>query len=284
MLTTAIIAFREFLEAFLIVGVFLGISRRLKLGRGLEIGIAAALGFVISIFLALITFIFGDIARGVLTEERAEILESYLLIFSGFFIAYVVFSLHNVIRVGRGGKLISAHRKLSENAFDISLFATIVMLVAREGFEIALFTASTSLLSIFLQNFLGLMIGFFSASILGVLTYFTYIKFPIGKVFRATEYMIILLGAALVQNGVTELLENSLKIHISEIWGLRLDFLPPADSAIGHMIKNLAGIDREFSVVRLGIMILYMAGIYFLFLRNSNRLRINVPLYRKDEG
>ncbi|MBI2327402.1 FTR1 family protein [Candidatus Curtissbacteria bacterium] len=269
MITTAVIAFREFLEAFLIVGVFLGISKRLNLSRELEIGIAATLGFVISILLASTTFIFGDVARGVLTEERAEILESYLLIFSGFFIAYVVFSLHNIIRMGRGGKLISAHRKLAKNAFDISLFLSIVMLVVREGFEIALFTASTSLFAVFLQNFLGLMSGFFLASVVGALAYFTYIKFPIGRVFRATEYMIILLGAALVQNGVTELLEHSFGIHISDIWQFPLQFMPSKDSIIGHFLRNMVGIDSEFSLARLGIMLAYITGIYLVFLRKN---------------
>ena len=41
MFTTAIIAFREFLEAFLIVGVFLGISKKLNLNKEREIAFAS---------------------------------------------------------------------------------------------------------------------------------------------------------------------------------------------------------------------------------------------------
>src|SRR3972149_4871345 len=97
MLATGLIAFREFLEAFLIVGVFLGISKKLKLKREVEIGLAAVVGIVVSLLMAIATYAFGDQARGILTEKNAELLESYLMIFSGFFLAYVIFSLHNMI-------------------------------------------------------------------------------------------------------------------------------------------------------------------------------------------
>ena len=41
MITTAVISFREFLEVFLIVGVFLGISRKLNLKKEFEINTVA---------------------------------------------------------------------------------------------------------------------------------------------------------------------------------------------------------------------------------------------------
>ncbi|MBI5127380.1 FTR1 family protein [Candidatus Roizmanbacteria bacterium] len=267
MITTAVIAFREFLEAFLIVGVFLGISKKLKIKKEVEIAIAAITGVILSFLLATITFIYGDSARGVLTEKNAELLESYLMIFSGFFLAYVVFSLHGVIRRGQGESIIEAHNKLQENTFDLSLFFTIVFLVFREGFEIALFTASTSLFSAFMQNMLGLIIGFASATALGILTFFAYIKFPIGKVFKVTEYMIILLGAALVQNGFTELFEHGFNIELSKILATPLNFLPDKHGVVGHFIRSFFGIDQEFSLARLGIMLVYVGIIYLIFLK-----------------
>lgn len=269
MITTAVIAFREFLEAFLIVGVFLGISRKMNLKKEFEIGLAAAIGLAISLLLSIGTYLLGDRARAVLTEESAEFLENYLLIFSGLFIAYVVFSLHNVLRLNRGGTLIKAHQKMQSKTFDVSLFFTIMFLVIREGFEIALFTASASLFAVFMQNVIGLLIGFAAATIVGVLTFFAYIKFPLGKVFKVTEYMIILLGASLVQNGITELLEHHLNVHISDILAIPLRFLPDKHSVLGHLLQSFFGIDREFSLVRLGIMIAYIGIIYMLFLKKK---------------
>ena len=269
MFSSAIISFREFLEAFLIIGVFFGISKRLNLKKETEIGLAAAVGIILSFLLTTGTYIFGDNARGILTEERAETLESYLLIFSGFFIAYVAFSLHDVMNRGRGKRLIDAHKKLQENTFDISLFFTIVFLVVREGFEIALLTASVSLLSAFIQNFVGLFIGFVTACVVGISTFFVYIKFPVGKVFKWTEYMIILLGASLVQNGITMFFETHFNIHLSDMLSFHLQFLPNEDSFVGHILQGLFGIDKDFSAVRLALMGLYIGIIYLLFVRQK---------------
>lgn len=120
--------------------------------------------------------------------------------------------------------MINAHKKLQNNAFDFSLFLTIILIVAREGFEIALFTASTSLFSTFIQNVYGLLIGFTSASVVGIATYITYVKFPIEKIFKTTEYIIVLLGASFVQNGATELLKHSFNINIGSILRFPLNF------------------------------------------------------------
>lgn len=273
MITTAVIAFREFLEAFLIIGVFLGISKKLHLKKEVEISIAATLGIIFSILLASLTYLFGDYSRGILTEHNADIIQSYLLIFSGLFIAYVVFSLHNLLRYQRSSAILKVHDKLQKNVFDISLFLTIMFLVVREGFEIALFTATTSLFSEFTQNFIGLIIGFATSSIIGFMTFIAYIKFPIGKVFRITEYMIILLGASLVQNGITKVSELYFNIHLSDIFPLPVKFLPDSEaSIIGHLIKNLFGVDKEFSLLRLAIMIAYIGIIYMIFLRRNTKI------------
>lgn len=269
MITTAVISFREFLEAFLIVGVFLGISKKLNLKKEFEIGMASIIGLLFSLLLATGTYFFGNQVRGVLTEKNAELLEGYLMIFSGIFIAYVIFSLHEVISKSRTGTLIKLKQKLNEKVFDFSLFSMIVFLVVREGFEIALFTASTSLFSVFIQNFIGLMLGFVSASILGILTFFAYIKFSINKIFKFTEYMVIVLGAALVQNGITEILEHSFDINLSKILSVPLNFLPHKSTLFGHMLKSFFGVSREFSFSKLAIMGGYFLIIYLLFLRKK---------------
>src|SRR3990167_4716282 len=105
MITTAVISFREFLEAFLIVGVFLGISRKLNLKKEFEISLAAVIGIIFSLLLATGTYFFANQVHGILTEKNAELLEGYLMIFSGVFIAYVVFSLHDVINRSRTNTL-----------------------------------------------------------------------------------------------------------------------------------------------------------------------------------
>lgn len=270
-LTTAVIAFREFLEVFLLVGVFFGISKKLQIKKEFEIGLAAAIGILLSFLLATGTYFIGDQARSLITEENMDLLEGYLLVFSGLFIAYVVLSLHKTMGEHRKKLLQDTHTKLQQEVFDTSLFLTIVFMVLREGFEIALFTASTSLFSVFLQNVLGLLVGFFLAGCIGFVTYTAFIKMPLGKVFKWTEYLILLIGAGLLQNGLTILLEEYFHLDLSKMLPLPVSFIPDEDNVFGHILHSLFGIDNEFSVVRLLSMLIYIGIVYILFLRSGNK-------------
>lgn len=269
MLTTLIISLREFLEVFLIIGVFLGISKKLNLKREKEIILASGLGILFSLILPVFVFALGDRAKLVLTEKNADLLEGYLMVFSGFFIAYVVFSLHSFFVNKRSKNIIDAHQKLQKNIFDASLFLTIVFFIIREGFEIALFTATTSLFSKFAENLIGLLLGFMVSGILGIGTFLTYIRLPIGKIFKTTEYLIILLGAAFVKNGINELVEVYSGIHLSQIIPLKFSFLPASETFLGHILKNIFGLEQNFSLAMLVIMLAYIGLIYSLFLKKK---------------
>lgn len=271
MLPTFLISLREYLEVFLIIGVFFGISKKLDLKREKEIALASIIGIVISFLLPVATFMLGDKANVVLTEKNAELLEGYLMIFSGFFIAYVVFSLHSFFVLKRSKLIIDAHQKMQKNIFDLSIFLTIVFFILREGFEIALFTATTSLFSEFMENLTGLFLGFFVSSIFGLLTFISYIKFPIGRVYKATEYMIILLGAAFVKNGLGELLEVYYDLHLSDILPVKLLFLPAKDTIVGGFLKTMTGFEQNFSIAKLAVIILYISVVYLLVLRKPTK-------------
>jgi high-affinity iron transporter len=265
-----LIALREYLEVFLIVGVFLGISRKLNLKREKEILLASIIGVVISFLLPIGTFMLGDKASVFLTEKNAELLEGYLMIFSGFFIAYVVFSLHKFFVLSRSKAIIDAHQKMQQNVFDFSIFMTIIFFILREGLEIALFTATTSLFSEFMDNLIGLFLGFALSAVFGLLTFVSYIKFPISKIFKATEYMIILLGAAFVKNGITELLEVYMDLNLKNVLPLKLAFLPNKETLIGGMLKTMTGIEQNFSFSKLAIMIIYIGVVYFLLMKKKS--------------
>jgi FTR1 family protein len=267
MIPTTIIAFREFLEVFLIIGVFFGLSKKLKLGREREMFIASLVGIVLSFLLPTLMFLLGDRAGSVINEKNADLLEGYLMIFSGFFLTYVIFSLHKFFVLKRSGTIIKAHQKMEQNIFDMSLFATIVFFIVREGFEIALFTATTSLFSKFMENLAGLVLGFVMSSIAGVLTYMSYVTFPVSRIYKATEYLIIFIGAAFVKNGSGELLEHYYNIRLSNIMPVNLSFLPNSTTIAGHMLKTIIGIEQNFSFAMFLIMAIYITATYLLLIR-----------------
>lgn len=270
MFTTALIGFREFLEAFLIVGIFLGVSKKLNLKKGKEIIFATITGMLSALVLNIGVFSLGEHTKNLVTEHNADAIESYLQIFSGLFLVYVVFSLHQRMNHNRKEMLSKAQQNIKKEIFDISLFLIIVFLIVREGFEIALFTASISLFSIFFQNLFGLLIGFACAAVIGCSTFFAYTKFSIGKIYKITEYLIILLGAALFQTGITKFLDTHFSITLSNIGSFHFSFIPNEDSFVGGFLQGFFGIDNQFSLARLVIMVVYCIILYSLFLHKGN--------------
>ncbi|HVA97062.1 MAG TPA: FTR1 family protein [Candidatus Acidoferrales bacterium] len=273
MFTTAVIGFREFLEAFLIVGIFLGVSQKLALKKEMEIGFAAVVGMILALLLNIGVFFLGEHTRSMITEQNADAIESYLQIFSGLFLVYVVFSLHQRMNQNRKEMLTKAKENIKKEFFDISLFFTIIFLVLREGFEIALFSSSITLFSLFVQNIIGLLLGFVGAAILGALTYFAYTKFSIGKIYKVTEYMIVLLGASLFQTGITKFLDTHFTFSLSNVGSFHMNFLPQEDSFVGTLLQGFFGVDNHFSAARLIVMFVYISAIYFLFLHKQNILQ-----------
>lgn len=270
MLSTYVISLREFFEVFLIIGVFMGISKKLSLHREKEIVGASLIGIIFSLILPMIVFSVGDKAARIFNEKSADLIEGYLMVFSGFFIAYVIFSLHKLFALRRSKHIIDIHEKFQQNIFDLSLFMTIIFFIIREGFEISLFTATTSLFSKFTENIEGLFAGFATSTVLGLLTFVTYIKFPISKVFRVTEYLILFVGAAFVKNGITELLNNYWRINIGNLLPIHLGFLPSGETSFsGHIARNIFGLEQDFSFVKLAIMVFYISAVYFVFLRRK---------------
>jgi len=90
--------------------------------------------------------------------------------------------------------------------------------------------------------------------------------------------MVILMGAALVQNGMTKLFETSFNIQLSTIVPLHLTFLPNEDSIMGHLLQSFLGIDRELSGIRIAIMLIYIAVLYLLFRKARNdRFAASLP-------
>lgn len=269
MATTFIISLREFLEVFLIIGVFLGISKKTKIKREKEIIFASMCGVFISVLLPFMVFFFGDRVRYFITEKNADLLEAYLMIFSGCFIAYVVFSLHKIFTLKRPQLIQDFHHRLQKNIFDISLFLTIVFFIFREGFEIALFTATTALFTSFAENIIGLAAGLAVSFCIGSLGFLAYIRLPISRVFRVTEYLIVLLGAAYVKNGLEIIIFQYAHFNISGAVPIPLKFLPQTSTFLGHVLYNFAGLEQNFSLGMIAIMFFYAIAVRFLFLNKK---------------
>ncbi len=269
MITTTIISLREFLEAFLIIGIFLGINKKLKLKKEKEIIIASILGIIFSLILPILSFYFSDLIKPILNKKNSELFEGYLLIFSGIFITYVIFSLHKTIHKYTEKNLLLIHKKMENNIFDISMFFLIIFFIIREGFEIAIFTSSTALFSNFIENIFGLIIGFLISIIIGFLIYFSYIKFSISKIYKFTEWLIIFLGSSMIINGLNELLDIYFNQSLKNFFPIKLEFLPSTSTFFGHFLKTFFAIQKDFSLLILLIMLTYIIFIKKMLIKND---------------
>lgn len=267
MFATTIITFREFFEAFLIVGMFLGISKKFHLKKEKEIIIASCVGVGLSIILVSSAFLLDRQISYLLTEKNADMFESYLLIFSALFIGYIVLSLHKTLGKHRKKMIENAHQKLEKEIFDFSLFLTIVFLILREGFEIALFTAGTSLFSSYLQNMFGLLTGFLFSLSIGTLVYFAYAKLSVRNVFKITEYLIVFIGASMMQIGITKFFQTSFSIYLSGMLPIHLTFLPGEDSFVGNFFQSMLGVDQNLSLARVFLSFIYIEVMYVFYMR-----------------
>lgn len=268
MIVTALIAFREFLEAFVIAGIFYGISKRSSLKKEREIILGALLGMVSSLFLCIGFYWAGDVFRSSIAASHVEALEGCLLVGSGIFLSYVMISLHRQFQKARVSHVRLLHSSLKEDAVDVPIVILVASLVLREGFEIALFTASTSLVTSFLVNMSGLVLGFIAAIAVGSLGYFLYSALPVTRIFTVTQYVLVFLGASLTTHGISLLSEIVTGVSLSGIVPFSLSFLPDEESLFGHAISTFFGIGRQTGVGVIAGMAVY-SGIMLYFLHKK---------------
>jgi high-affinity iron transporter len=264
MFTTFSFAFREYLEVFLIIGVFYGISQKLAPKAVNYIKKASLLGVSIALLLPVLFFSIGTNIKQIITSANQELFEGFVMVASALLLAYVVISLHSFFNKHRSKTILETHKKLTEEVYDKTLFATIVLLIAREGLEIGLFTASTSLLTSFSYNMFGLLLGFVCAAIIGYAFNTALLRASVSRLFVFTQWVILVQGAALLQRGVAKLLEAFGIIDIAAVGSFALQFMPNDETFIGELIKAFTGLTPEYSVAKLCITLGYVAIVSLL--------------------
>lgn len=265
MATIIFITFREFFEAWLIIGLFLGLSEKLKLNRRREIISAIFIGMLIALLIPIFVFTYGGKLLSFWSESNVDALQGIIMVISSLMLGILALSLHKMIKHNHQSVIEKAKETSLEKEFDTALFVAVALNIIREGFEISLFAISLVIITKISELFIGLLIGFSIATLFGLVTMFVYEHLPIKKIFYYTEVIIMLIGAALFKNGIEKFMENILQLNISNYLPIPLHFLPNAeDSFFGHLINSLLGIDAEFSIIKLLLSAVYILVIYRL--------------------
>ncbi|MFX1454416.1 MAG: FTR1 family protein [Promethearchaeota archaeon] len=284
LITPAFLAFREGLEATLVVVIILLYLKKTNQRSYNEyVYFGAILAIISSIVFAIIfSFIFGGF-----TGILEQVFEGSTFIISGIFIITLV------LWVSKEGPKMRKRleEKLEQSierqkAFSISTLTFVIII--REGIELVLLLTGTASVGSISQisTILGSIIGLSISILIGMLIYYGVKMINLSKFFKATNLILILFAAGLITFGIHEFLEAGiLNPIIPEVWNIKHilpESFPDGNPAtpewleiIGSLLKALFGYNANpalLEVIVYPILLLSIGYIAFRLWKKTNSI------------
>lgn len=217
MLPVFIVAFREFLEAFLSVGVLLSISSKFHLQRTKGILGGAVVGFIVVFILATVVFGADSSVIKHLPKSSFDLIEGWLFTLSSLFVAYAVFSLHKILEhySKEGVKEIEANVGKYKTSYWLLPFSAFLF-VFKEGCEGIFFNVTNGLFYTFNQDLTGFALAFIAAMSCGLIIRKFLTLVSLQRIFRITEVFIIFVGVNAITEGLETLATYYFNVDISD--------------------------------------------------------------------
>jgi high-affinity iron transporter len=259
MVASLLITLREGLEAALIVGIVLGILRKLDRtdrSRSVWAGVLAAVvvSGVVGLALNALGVAFGG--RG------EEIFEGVAMLLAAGVLTWMIFWMQ---RQGRQvqAELESDVRRAAYTGSSWGLFGLAFVAVVREGIETALFLTAAAFSATPAQTLIGGALGLAVAIVLGWLMFAAGKRLDVRAFFRATSVLLLFFAAGLVAHGVHELQEAALLPTIIEhVWDV--NYLLDEGSAVGTFLKALFGYNGNPSLIEVLSYLVYLPVVYLV--------------------
>jgi high-affinity iron transporter len=237
MLATAIIVFREVLEAALVVSIVLAATRGV-LRRGLWVGGGALAGLLGAAVVAW----FAEAIAGAASGVGQEIFNAAVL-----FVAVIMLGWHNVWMSRHGRELASSLKSVgaavrSGTSPMYVLAAVVGMAVLREGSELVLFlygvAASASGDASGMLG--GALAGVGAGAAVGAALYLGLLRIPSSRLFTVTGWMILLLAAGMAGQGAAFLVQADVLPALGQtVWDTTA--LIADDGVLGRVLHTLIG-------------------------------------------
>jgi high-affinity iron transporter len=259
MLGALIIVFREVIEAGLIVGIVLAVTKGLAGSR-----FAIAMGVLAGVVGASLVAAFAGAIGEALAGVGQEIFNATILL-----IAVVMLTWHNVWMASHGRELAADVKRVGEavRSGSQSIFALGVVCavaVMREGSEVALFmyglvAAGGSAAELVIGSVLGLAAGI----AVSALTYLGLVAIPQRRLFAVTTGLISLLAAGLAAQAVLFLQQAGILTMLSETaWDTSA--ILSDTSLFGRVLHTLIGYSDQPSVLQVVAYCVTLAVIFAL--------------------
>ena len=216
MLATAIIVFREVLEAALVVGIVLAASRGVA-GRGIWVAGGVGAGILGASIVAGCAEAIAAAINGI----GQELFNAAIL-----FTAVAMLGWHNIWMNRHGRELAGAAASLGKAVVGGSrpLYAlglVVGIAVLREGSEVVLFLYGIAVASGVgaLSMLAGGILGLVGGVAVGSLIYFGLLAIPLKRLFAVTSWLILLLAAGMASQGAAFLMQaNLLPALGNDVW------------------------------------------------------------------
>ena len=257
MLGSFIIVFREIVEAGLIVGIILAVTRGIPRSR-----VMCAAGILAGVLGASLIAAFAGVITEALAGIGQEIMNASILLLATAMLAW-----HNVWMASHGKEMAAEAKQLGQAVRTgsktlVALSIVIAVAVMREGSEVALFlygliaSAGVTGNDLLLGSGLGLVAG---AALTG-LTYFGLLVIPYKHLFGVTGVLITMLAAGLAAQAVGFLQQAGVLTALSQTawdssWLLTDRSLP------GRVLHTLIGYADQPSVLQVVVYAAVLVGI-----------------------
>jgi high-affinity iron transporter len=240
MIPGLLLAFREGLEATLILGILLGTLTKLgrqRQARYIWFGGLAAL--LVSLVSGVGLGIMGASLEGVgeAVFEGLTMLSAALVLTWALFWMRLQADLHSE-------SIVSGVREAIIQGSRIGLFSLAFFTIVREGIELSLFLTAASMSAGSAPTILGALVGLLLAAALGFGLYSRMVRLNLKPFFLYSSILLMIFAAGLVAHGLHELIEAGwIPGVIEPVW--HTGALLAEDSLLGQMLKTLVGYNAD---------------------------------------
>ena len=253
MLSTAIIVFREVLEAALIIGIVLSATQGvIHRERWIRYGVGTGL------LGACIVAFFAEFIAGAVEGMGQEIFNAGVLLAATAMLAW-----HNLWMARHGRELAMRMKNIgqgvSENSQPMYMLTVVIALaVLREGSEVVLFVygiaaAGAQGIPMLAGGFLGIVMGV----AVGIALYLGLIRIPARYLFTTTAWLIVLLAAGMASQAAGFLIQAGLLPAIKPVlWDSSA--ILSEHSMLGEVLHTLIGYEDRPAAMQF---IVYLAAI-----------------------
>lgn len=238
MLATAVIVFREILEAALIIGIVAAATQGV-LRRGLWISGGVVIGIVGAVVVAGLADVIVEWADGM----GQELFNACIL-----FAAVMMLAWHNIWMSSHSRELVAqmqqAGAAVKQGEPMFALVLVVALAVLREGSEIVLFlygqaAQGVSAAMMFSGGSAGVTVG----AAVGLAMYFGLLKIPTKYLFSVTGWMILLLAAGMAAQAAKFLVQADMLPAWGKMWDTSA--LLANDSLLGSLLHTLVGYEAS---------------------------------------